>query len=81
MKFIASIFFVVFFAANSFAQIPSAANRWRADLTRAAHAQWGLDAPIAALAAQIHQESHWKSNAVSRVGAIGMAQFMPGTAS
>ena len=35
--------------------IPAAAHKYRAELTRAAHAQWGLDAPIAALAAQVHQ--------------------------
>ena len=41
----------------------------------------GLDAPIATFAAQVHQESGWKANAVSRVGAQGLAQFMPATAS
>lgn len=61
-------------------QVPSAATRYRADLVRAAHTQWGLDAPIAALAAQVHQESGWRSEAVSQVGAVGMAQFMPTTA-
>lgn len=59
--------------------IPAAAHKYRAELTRAAHSQWGLDAPIAALAAQVHQESGWNPAAVSRVGAQGMAQFMPGT--
>lgn len=59
---------------------PAAAARYRAELTRAAHVQWGLDAPIAALAAQVHQESGWRPDAVSRVGAEGMAQFMPATA-
>ena len=68
------------FALKVNAQIPNEAKRWRADLTRAAHAQWGLDAPIAALAAQLHQESRWQANAMSHVGAIGMAQFMPATA-
>lgn len=60
--------------------IPRAALKHRADLTRAAHAAWGLDAPVAAFAAQIHQESGWNPEAVSRVGARGMAQFMPATA-
>ena len=41
---------------------------------------WGLDAPIAVLAAQVHQESGWNPRAVSPVGAQGMAQFMPATA-
>lgn len=62
------------------AQVPAKAASYRAELTRAAHSQWGLDAPIAALAAQIHQESGWRADAVSRVGAAGMAQFMPATA-
>lgn len=57
-----------------------AALAYRGDLTRAAHTTWGLDAPIPAFAAQIHQESGWNPNAVSRVGARGMAQFMPATA-
>lgn len=60
--------------------IPAAAHKYRAELTRAAHTHWGLDAPIAALAAQVHQESGWNPSAVSRVGAQGMAQFMPATA-
>lgn len=60
--------------------IPPEATRWRAELTRQAHAQWGLDAPVPALAAQVHQESGWRADAVSRVGAQGMAQFMPATA-
>ena len=63
------------------AQVPPAANAYRADLVRAAHAQWGLDAPVAALAAQVHQESGWNPRAVSGVGAAGMAQFMPATTS
>lgn len=59
--------------------IPRAALQHRAELTRAAHAEWGLAAPIAVFAAQIHQESGWNPEAVSRVGALGMAQFMPAT--
>lgn len=59
---------------------PPAAQAWRAELTRQAHAEWGLNAPIAALAAQVHQESGWNALAVSQVGARGMAQFMPATA-
>lgn len=59
---------------------PRAALQYRAQLTRIAHAEWGLDAPVAAFAAQVHQESGWNPQAVSRVGARGMAQFMPATA-
>lgn len=68
------------FAAMAVAQVPANATRYRAELVRAAHTQWGLDAPVAALAAQVHQESGWRPDAVSHVGARGMAQFMPGTA-
>lgn len=70
----------VVFGGSAHAQIPPEAARYRADLVRAAHTQWGLDAPIAALAAQVHQESGWDPKAVSHVGATGMAQFMPTTA-
>jgi soluble lytic murein transglycosylase-like protein len=68
------------FFSQACAQVPPNAARYRADLVRQAHAQWGLDAPVAALAAQVHQESGWAPSAVSRVGAAGMAQFMPATA-
>lgn len=62
------------------ANIPTAARAYRATLLRAAHAQWGLDAPVATLAAQVHAESGWQPGAVSKVGAVGLAQFMPATA-
>lgn len=61
--------------------VPHQAYRYRADLTRQAREIWGLSAPVATFAAQIHQESRWNPEAVSRVGAQGMAQFMPGTSS
>ena len=61
--------------------IPAAAAQHKRELTRAAHAAWGLSAPIATFAAQLHQESGWRPAALSHVGAAGMAQFMPATAS
>ncbi|MBB1601566.1 lytic transglycosylase [Variovorax sp. UMC13] len=61
------------------AQVPQAAAAYRADLTRTARAVWGLNAPVAVFAAQVHTESAWKPGAVSHVGAAGLAQFMPGT--
>lgn len=67
------------FAASAMAEVPGAAHRYHRDLIRAAHSEWGLDAPIATFAAQIHQESRWKPDAQSRVGAEGLAQFMPAT--
>lgn len=41
---------------------------------------WGLDAPISTFAGQIHQESGWRADVTSPVGASGLAQFMPATA-
>ncbi len=60
--------------------IPRAAEAHRATLVRAAHATWGLDAPVSVFAAQVHTESWWRNNIVSHVGAQGLAQFMPATA-
>ncbi len=60
--------------------IPRAAEQHKATLTRAARAYWGLDAPVAVFAAQVHTESWWRNNTVSHVGAQGLAQFMPATA-
>ena len=61
------------------AQVPQAALQHRSLLVRTAHASWGMDAPVAVFAAQVHQESAWRVNAVSHVGAQGLAQFMPAT--
>ncbi|MFZ6872852.1 transglycosylase SLT domain-containing protein [Undibacterium sp. Di27W] len=61
-------------------EIPKAAHQYRNDLTRIARSVWGLDAPVPVFAAQIHQESGWNPGAVSKVGALGMTQFMPATA-
>ncbi len=60
--------------------IPDDAYKWRRQLTREAQAQWGINTPVADFAAQIHQESAWRPNARSRVGAYGLSQFMPATA-
>lgn len=59
--------------------IPRDAEQYRRILVRAAHAEWGLNAPVATFAAQVHQESAWRANAKSHAGAQGLAQFMPGT--
>ena len=59
--------------------VPHDATRYRADLVRSARLTWGLDAPVATFAAQIHQESGWRADARSQVGARGLAQFMSST--
>jgi soluble lytic murein transglycosylase-like protein len=76
---IAAVMFMLGMAWEAFADAPREAQRYQRDLTRNARLVWGLDAPVATFAAQIHQESGWRANARSPVGAEGMAQFMPGT--
>lgn len=60
-------------------QVPRQALQWQRELTRNVRSVWGLDAPIALFAAQIHQESGWRADARSQY-ANGIAQFTPGTA-
>ena len=59
--------------------IPPYSLRYRASLERAAGEYFGLDAPVARIAAQIHQESLWQPDAASRY-AQGLGQFVPATA-
>ena len=61
-------------------RIPRAALQYRSQLIREARAVWGMDAPVAVFAAQIHTESWWRNGTVSSAGAQGLAQFMPSTA-
>ncbi|KTT63600.1 lytic transglycosylase [Pseudomonas oryzihabitans] len=65
---------------TAYAEIPDEAEQYRRDLTRIAQAEWGLDAPVATFAAQVHQESRWQFDAKSPVGAQGLGQVMPTTA-
>lgn len=58
---------------------PSAATAYKSMLTKEARTTWGLGAPVALFAAQIHQESGWRPDVSSRF-ADGMAQFTPSTA-
>ena len=70
------------FSTALFAQtveIPRAAYVHKRIITQQARLIWGLDAPTATFAAQIHQESLWRADAVSSAGARGLAQFMPST--
>lgn len=66
-------------SAVNAATIPPLANTYKRQLIRAAHTHWGLDAPVARFAAQVHQESAWKKDAQS-IYAKGLAQFTPETA-
>ncbi|PKN07980.1 MAG: hypothetical protein CVU73_11175 [Deltaproteobacteria bacterium HGW-Deltaproteobacteria-8] len=59
--------------------VPRAAQQYQRDLVRTAQNVWGLGAPVAILAAQVHQESGWKTDAKSAY-ASGLAQFTPATA-
>ncbi|MGH7948035.1 MAG: transglycosylase SLT domain-containing protein, partial [Candidatus Binataceae bacterium] len=61
------------------AVVPIAAQKHRRALTTNARAVWGLSAPIATFAAQVHQESGWHEDARSPF-AGGLAQFTPDTA-
>jgi soluble lytic murein transglycosylase-like protein len=62
------------------AGIPRDAHLHKLELTRQARLIWGLNAPVSVMAAQVHQESAWNPDAISWVGAKGLAQFMPATA-
>jgi soluble lytic murein transglycosylase-like protein len=59
--------------------IPTDSVRYRVQLERVAGAQFGIDAPVARIAAQLHQESGWRPKAHSAY-AQGLAQFTPTTA-
>ncbi|ECJ4137080.1 lytic transglycosylase domain-containing protein, partial [Salmonella enterica subsp. enterica serovar Kentucky] len=62
------------------AEPPRASLQWRNEVIRTAREIWGLNAPVADFAGQLHQESGWAPDALSPAGAQGMAQFMPATA-
>ncbi|MCH8500168.1 MAG: transglycosylase SLT domain-containing protein [Marinobacter sp.] len=59
--------------------IPPAAQQHQRELTRLARQEFGMSAPVALFAAQIHQESSWRTHARSPY-AEGLAQFTPDTA-
>lgn len=52
----------------------------RSQIVREAQFRFGIPAPLAAIAAQIAQESGFDATANSRVGARGLLQIMPKTA-
>lgn len=73
-------FLALFCTAVIAAQPPEAAKRYRGILTREAHFVNGLDAPVPMYAAQIEQESGWRTGVTAWDGGKGLAQFMDGTA-
>lgn len=75
-----AVCFVLGYCTKASAQVPAGAHRYQHEYVRTVRSEWGLDAPVGALAAQIGAESQWNCRAVSRVGARGCAQFMPTTA-
>ena len=60
--------------------VPRLCLQYKRRIIRESRNVWGLDGFPATFAAQIQQESACKPDAVSRVGAQGLAQFMPSTA-
>lgn len=81
LMLLAMVFALLSVASAACAQsVPREAQRYQLTLKREAQRVWGIDAPIATFAAQVHQESRWRHDARSPVGALGLAQFMPATA-
>lgn len=78
--FMGAVLGLALVAACAAQYIPPPAQRYQNTLKREAQRVWGLDAPVATFAAQVHQESRWRADALSPVGAVGLAQFMPATA-
>lgn len=77
MKFI--LCFVLLATPASAQTIPRAALQYRHVLVGNARFVWGMNAPIAVMASQVHQESGWRADARSAY-ASGLTQFTPATA-
>lgn len=58
---------------------PSRSIKYKSFFIRTAHYEFGLDAPVALLAGQVHQESAWRPD-VDSPYASGLTQFTPSTA-
>lgn len=82
IKRLLAVVFLAVLAAATFvasAAVPRDAAQYQNELSRQAKFYWGVSAPIATFAAQIHQESGWRTEAKSKF-ASGLAQFTPDTA-
>ncbi len=66
-------------ACNAEGAIPTLAYRLKPQIIREARYRWGMEQRPTVFFAQIHQESGWKADSHSPVGASGLAQFMPST--
>ena len=75
--FLLSLLFIV--SQNLHAKEPLESLKYKRDLIRYSRITWGMDAPIALFASQIHQESSWNHLAKSKY-AKGLSQFTPRTA-
>mgnify|MGYP001576587264 FL=1 len=62
------------------ASVPEGARRWRKVILAEWRYAFGIASDEAIPFSQIAQESGWKEDARSRVGALGLSQFMPSTA-
>lgn len=61
-------------------QIPAQAAKYRSRVVKEARLVWGLAAPNPCFFGQLQQESGYRTEAKSVTGALGLAQFEPGTA-
>lgn len=74
-----SVMIVLSYQLAFASELPRDALTHKRTLVRTAGYSWGIDAPVALFAGQIHQESGWRIDARSPAGAEGLAQFMPST--
>ena len=79
MRLLAGVFLLLALPTLAEDAVPLQSHQYQRTLTREAMRVWGLDAPVARLAGQIHQESGWNAQAKSKY-ASGLAQFTPDTA-
>lgn len=79
MRVLALLF--VFIANWAVAQVPGTCAKFQWQLTREVQKALGPAAPVSVFSAQVMQESSCNPAARSKVGALGLTQFMPATAS